>query len=146
MNFTLERTNALAVFPTKGSAQSVGLDLSCVEPIFLNAGEYKSYDIGFKLVCMPEGCYGRIAPRSGLATKGIDVLAGVIDPDYRGPIMVLLHNIDRVKSVSLPQGSRIAQIIFEKASTDVNVSVKDEDSPVVQTEIRGPRGFGSSGE
>jgi dUTP pyrophosphatase len=40
---------------------------------------------------LPEGCYGRIAPRSGLALNmSVDVLAGVIDADYRGPIKVLL--------------------------------------------------------
>ena len=43
---------------------------------------------------IPEGCYGRIAPRSGLAAKKfIDVGAGVIDSDYRGEVMVLLFNL-----------------------------------------------------
>jgi len=42
---------------------------------------------------MPEGCYGRIAPRSGLALRhSIDVAAGVIDPDYRGEVAALLCN------------------------------------------------------
>ena len=45
------------------------------------------------VVAMPAGTYGRIAPRSGLALKnGIDVGAGVIDPDYRGNVGILLFN------------------------------------------------------
>ena len=44
-------------------------------------------------VALPDGCYGRIAPRSGLAyKKGIDVGAGVVDQDYRGNVGVILFN------------------------------------------------------
>ena len=44
-------------------------------------------------IAVPEGCYGRVAPRSGLATKHfIDTGAGVIDADYRGPVGVVLFN------------------------------------------------------
>lgn len=44
-------------------------------------------------IAVPEGCYGRIAPRSGLASKHfLDTGAGVIDADYRGPVGVLMFN------------------------------------------------------
>jgi dUTP pyrophosphatase len=64
---------------------------------------------------IPEGFYGRIAPRSGLALKhGIDVLAGVIDSSYRGEIGVVLFNTDQNQSFSIKAGDRIAQLIIER--------------------------------
>ena len=63
---------------------------------------------------MPEGLYGRIAPRSGLAlTKGLSMGAGVIDSNYRGEIGVLLFNQGK-KDVVIKTGDIIAQIMFEK--------------------------------
>lgn len=63
---------------------------------------------------IPEGNYGRIAPRSGLAAKNsIDVGAGVIDSDYRGEVKVLLFNFAD-EDFAFNQGDRIAQMIIEK--------------------------------
>lgn len=53
-------------------------------------------------VAVPEGTYGRVAPRSGLASKHfIDVGAGVIDADYRGEVKVLLFNFSEVDFTSM---------------------------------------------
>ena len=58
---------------------------------------------------IPNGYYGRIAPRSGLSYKdGIDVLAGVIDSDYRGNIKIILLNTDKEKIFTYHIGDRIA--------------------------------------
>ena len=63
---------------------------------------------------IPEGNYGRIAPRSGLAAKFcIDVGAGVIDSDYRGEVKVLLFNYSDV-AFDFKEGDRVAQMIIEK--------------------------------
>lgn len=91
-------------------------------------------------VAIPEGYYGRVAPRSGLATqKGLDVLAGVIDADYRGEIRCLLYNTgDEV--IHLPAQSKICQLIIEKITTPEAVwadEISDTD--------RGSGGFGSTG-
>jgi len=68
-------------------------------------------------VAIPEGCYGRLAPRSGLATKkGLDVLAGVIDADYRGEIGCLLLNAGE-EAIELPAHSKICQLIVEQIIT-----------------------------
>lgn len=57
---------------------------------------------------------GRIAPRSGLAAKhGIDVGAGVIDADYRGPLKVLLFNFGE-QDFLIKEGERIAQLVLER--------------------------------
>ena len=63
---------------------------------------------------MPPGCYGRVAPRSGLAIKKfIDVGAGVIDSDYRGELGVVLFNFSS-EDFCINMGDRIAQLVFEK--------------------------------
>lgn len=77
---------------------------------------------------------------SGLAVKdGIDVGAGVIDPDYRGAVGVVLFNHSDTEFY-VKKGDRIAQLILEKASTPDVIEIKDLD----QTQ-RGEGGFGSSG-
>ena len=65
-------------------------------------------------VKIPEGNYGRIAPRSGLAWKNfIDIGAGVIDEDYRGEVKVLLFNLGG-EDFTVKFGDRVAQFIIEK--------------------------------
>ena len=86
------------------------------------------------------GYYGRIAPRSGLAYKnGIDVLAGVIDSDYRGDIGVILYNTDKGIDFIVKKGDRIAQIIFEVCYS-VNFNERYLDNTV-----REDGGFGWTG-
>jgi dUTP pyrophosphatase len=91
-------------------------------------------------VAIPEGCYGRVAPRSGLAVKlGLDVLAGVIDADYRGEILCSLYNTSGLR-ISLPAGSKICQLIIEKIVTPTAVW-----SDQLSATARGSGGFGSTG-
>lgn len=83
---------------------------------------------------------GSVAPRSGLAWKhSIDVGAGVIDADYRGPVGVILFNHSDV-DFEVKAGDRIAQLIIEKIMTPDVMEVEDLDSTV-----RGEGGFGSTG-
>ena len=91
-------------------------------------------------VKVPEGTYGRIAPRSGLAVKhGIQVGAGVIDSDYTGELKVVLFNHNN-KKYNIKPGFRIAQLILEQCVTPEVVEVDDLD-----TTDRGNNGFGSTG-
>jgi dUTP pyrophosphatase len=84
--------------------------------------------------------YGRIAPRSGLASAhGISVLAGVIDADYRGEIGVMLHNTGEFP-VTISHGQRIAQLILEVC---LNLPIVEVDS--LDETARGAHGFGSTG-
>ena len=68
----------------------------------------------------PPGTYIKVAPRSGLAIKDIDVVAGVIDPDYRGEIKVVLAN-HGTGTFKIEQGARIAQLILERIVTNAEV-------------------------
>ena len=89
---------------------------------------------------IPPGFYGRVAPRSGWAAKhGIDTLAGIIDADYRGEILVLLINLSH-EPFSARSGERIAQLIIERAAMCSYVWAE----ALGETE-RGAGGFGSTG-
>ena len=91
-------------------------------------------------VALPEGCYGRIAPRSGLAYKHfIDVGAGVIDRDYRGNVGILLFNFGKKKFV-IKRGDRVAHIIPERIYDPQLQEVEN-----LENTKRGQKGFGSTG-
>lgn len=91
-------------------------------------------------VMIPDGCYGRVAPRSGLAVKNfIDVGAGVIDSDYRGNVGVVLFNFSEDDFI-VKKGDRIAQLICEK----IEYPELKEETDLESTE-RGAAGFGSTG-
>ena len=91
-------------------------------------------------VAIPQNTYARIAPRSGLALKNfIDVGAGVVDYDYRGPVGVVLFNHGDV-DFEIKRGDRIAQLILERISMADIVEVTE----LAETE-RGAGGFGSTG-
>ena len=82
-----------------------------------------------------------IAPRSGLAYKNfIDIGAGVIDGDYRGPVGVVMFNHDK-QDFKVTKGMRVAQLILERYVHDAEIKCVDELSDTV----RGDGGFGSTG-
>ena len=89
---------------------------------------------------LPPGCYGRIAPRSGLAIKKfIDAGAGVIDSDYRGELGVILFNFGE-EDFTVNMGDRIAQLIFEKIKTPTIKETND-----LEGTGRGEGSYGSIG-
>ena len=91
------------------------------------------------MLAIPRGAYGRIAPHSGLALKGIDIAAGVIDSDYRGEVKVLLVNHSDMQ-FKIKMGDRIAQLIIEKISLDR----LNEENNLGETK-QGDQGFRSTG-
>jgi dUTP pyrophosphatase len=127
-----------AQLPTRGSLHAAGLDLYSVEAVTLAAGERTALRTGLA-GAIPTGFYGRVAPRSGLAVKhGVDVLAGVIDSDYRGEILCVLINHGQAP-VHMESGLRIAQLIVEAIITPEPAWASELD----ETE-RGAGGFGST--
>jgi dUTP pyrophosphatase len=128
-----------ATVPKRGTPYAAGYDLSSAEYNEVPARGRKLIKTDIA-VAIPSGTYARVAPRSGLAFKhGIDVMAGVIDEDYRGAVGVILYNTsDEPFQVSI--GDRIAQLILEKIETPlVNVVEELDDTD------RGEGGFGSTG-
>src|SRR5256885_5182664 len=105
-SLSFKRLDPKALLPKRASPSAAGLDLYSIEAITLQPKERRLTQTGLA-VAIPEGYYGRLAPRSGLATqKGIDVLAGVIDADYRGEIGCLLYNAGE-GTIDLPVQARI---------------------------------------
>ena len=91
-------------------------------------------------IAVPEGTYGRVAPRSGLASKSfIDTGAGVIDADYRGEVKVLLFNFSD-QEFHVQKGDRVAQLVLERIYTPEVMEVED-----LEESVRGAGGFGSTG-
>lgn len=131
--------NERARAPARGSAGAAGYDLTSCEDVEIAAGERAIVKTGVS-VAVPAGTYGRIAPRSGLAAKfGIDVLAGVIDEDYRGELAVILLNTGSTPFL-VSANDRVAQLVMERILTPQVVEVKELD-----VTVRGDGGFGSTG-
>jgi dUTP pyrophosphatase len=135
----IKKLSDQATIPTPGSDLAAGLDLSSAQTLTIPQGGRALVATDLSVAC-PPGTYARIAPRSGLALKhGIDVGAGVIDADYRGPVGVILFNWGD-KEFEIQQGDRIAQLILEQIVIP-DIQVVDE---LCVTE-RGEGGFGSTG-
>ena len=128
-----------AVLPQRGSALAAGLDVFGIEELEILPKQRVMARTGLA-VAIPPGFYGRVAPRSGLAAKnGLDVLAGVIDSDYRGEIVCVLYNTGD-ETINLPAGSKICQLIIEQIITPEAAWATDLDETA-----RGAGGFGSTG-
>jgi dUTP pyrophosphatase len=158
-----KKTHPSAVVPTKNSNGDAAYDLYSVDRAIIGPMNRACVSVGLSIE-IPEGYYGRIAPRSGLAVKqGVDVLAGVIDSSYRGELGVVLINLNfpseilnpehlkggvhsyeslfgSRQTVDLAAGSRIAQLIIERC---YNVEWEEVDD--LSDSVRQEGGFGSSG-
>lgn len=126
--------------PVRSNPTDAGADLFSAESLMIHPGERATVSTDISLE-IPEGFYGRVAPRSGLASKhGVDVLAGVVDSSYRGEVKVVLLNTDKRNTFFVEKGDRIAQIILE---AHFNLPIVQTDSLTVSE--RGSGGFGSTG-
>jgi len=138
-NILFKKLHADAILPSRESSGACGLDVYSAENTVIEPASRKALRTGFA-VAVPHGFYGRIAPRSGLALKfGVDVMAGVIDPDYRGEVLCLLVNLG-TDAFEIRTGDRIAQLIIEKVA--ICAPEWSHELPVTE---RGAMGFGSTG-
>lgn len=134
-----KRLDARATLPTRGSELSAGLDLYSIEEMTIGPKQRHLAKTGLAVAIAP-GFYGRIAPRSGLASKhGLDVLSGVIDSDYRGEIGCLLYNTGD-ESIHLRAQTKMCQLIIERIELPTAVWTDELDDTA-----RGSGGFGSTG-
>lgn len=125
--------------PVRKHPTDAGADIHAAEEVVIESG--KRHAVSTQMaIAVPEGYYGRIAPRSGLAYKnGIDVLAGVADSSFRGEIKVILINLGE-SPFKVEVGDRVAQLVIEKIATP-----KIEVVPSLDETERGEGGFGSTG-
>jgi len=143
MTLPVRRLRPGAQLPARATAASAGMDLcACLsEPMTIPAGQTKTVPTGIA-VALPEGTAGFVYARSGLGVRhGIAPAnaVGVIDADYRGEILVGLHNHSGADYTVQP-GERIAQFVV----APVWSAVVEECAVLPDTE-RGEGGFGSTG-
>ncbi len=133
-----------AKLPTYGSAEAAGADLyACLtEPVTIASGETAFIPTGIALE-VPQGCAGLIYARSGLACKrGLAPAnkVGVVDSDYRGEILVALHNHGK-NPQTIENGERVAQFIITPVLTPVYEIAQE-----LSDTTRNQGGFGSTGK
>lgn len=144
MNVSVKMLRAGAHIPTYGSAQAAGADLyACLEaPVTIQPGQTAFIPTGIALE-VPQGCAGLVYARSGLACKrGLAPAnkVGVVDSDYRGEIIVVLHNHGAVPQ-TIENGERIAQFVITPVLTPAYTEVEE----LTETD-RASGGFGSTGK
>ena len=145
LNVKIKKLNKNAKIPTYGSQSSAGADLYAYidneEGITIEAGQTEFIHTGISIE-FPDGYVALVYARSGLACKqGLAPAnkVGVVDSDYRGEIIVALHNHSSIPR-KIKNGERIAQMVFTPYYT-ADFTLTDELS---NTE-RGTGGFGSTG-
>jgi dUTP pyrophosphatase len=139
MALLIKKLVAHAVAPMRATEGSAGYDLSSAVDAVIPPNGRLAVSTGIA-IGLPEGTYGRIGARSGLAFKyGIDVFAGIVDRDYRGEVKCILYNSGD-QHFFIKRGDRIAQLILEVIKTpDVAIVLEIDDT------VRGTGGFGSTG-
>lgn len=140
----VKKLRSNAILPTYGSAEAAGADLyACIDDtLTIEAGKTMFIPTGIALE-VPQGCAGLIYARSSMGAKrGLAPAnkVGVIDSDYRGEVMVALHNHSKTTQQVAP-GERIAQLLITPVLTP-----KYEEVPELSDTARGAGGFGSTGK
>lgn len=143
MKVKIKKLSESALLPTRGSSSAAGYDLYAdVEREKIAPGQTVKIPVGVAME-IPEGYFGGIFARSGLSTKeGLRPAncVGVIDSDYRGPILVPLHNdSDTVREVV--KGEKIAQMVILPY-----LAIEFEEVEQLEETQRGEGGFGSTGK
>ena len=143
MNVKIKKLNPNAVIPTYGSPYAAGADLyACIDTAeAIKPGETKLIKTGLSIE-LPVGYAAFIYARSGLASKrGIAPAnkVGVVDCDYRGEIMVALHNHSLTEQTVEPK-ERIAQMVIAPY-----ITAEFEEVDTLSDTERGSGGFGSTG-
>lgn len=143
MEIKIKKLNEFAQIPTHGSAVAAGYDLYAATNYDIEIQPFATEKVGTGIaVEIPEGYFGGIYARSGLATKQSLRPAncvGVIDSDYRGEVIVALHN-DTMYPRKIEAGTRIAQLIVQPFVPIDFIEVNE-----LSDTDRGNKGFGSTG-
>ena len=141
MKVNVKKLSENAKLPAYGSEYAAGADLYAAEPVCIAPGETAFVHTGIA-VELPAGTVGLVYARSGLACKQDLAPAnkvGVIDCDYRGEVMVALHNHGR-EMRSVERGDRIAQLVIAPYYTAQFTEAEE-----LSETVRGAGGFGSTG-
>lgn len=151
----VKRCHPAAKLPQQNPGD-VGFDISCVEKVVLAPKTMTKVRTGLCIAETPEPLvvdnkiiatpFAKIEGRSGLASRGIFPVGGIVDPSYRGEIQVVLFNSNDTAEEFEP-GSRVAQLViyYVLANVSPHSVVKFVETDTVEQTQRGDGGFGSSG-
>ena len=134
----VKRLTKTAQIPTRAYEKAAGLDLYADGHFLVVPGHVTKVKTGIAIE-LPATTVGQVWPRSGLAGRGVSVLAGIIDEDFRGEVCVMLAS--HCGTVEIKPGDRVAQLLIEPT-----IKVEPTEVPELADTDRGDRGFGSSGE
>lgn len=145
MEIKIKKLKETAILPSRGSASAAGYDLyACLDSDSVEIAPHTTVKIGTGLsLAVPEGYFGAIFARSGLAAKeGLRPAncVGVADSDYRGEYIVALHNDGEIAR-TVKNGDRIAQLVIMPY-----LSVEFSEVEELDETQRGAGGFGSTGK
>lgn len=134
----VKKLDPAAILPRKDNPTDAGIDIYTTESYTLKPGEAHLFSTGIAAE-FPKGYVALLWDRSGLGSKGIHRLAGVIDSGYRGEWKVVLLNTTR-KPYAIQKGDKIVQCIVQKFE-----ATKIKEIKTLKESKRGKKGFGSSG-
>ena len=135
----IKKLDKEATIPCLGSKDSAGMDLFTLESVDIPPGARALLHTGIAM-SIPLGMVGLIWPRSKLAAKkGVATLAGVIDADYRGEVMISLLNTSDAL-LELRQGDKVAQMILQQHYSWIPLEIVDD----LEETSRGTSGINSS--
>lgn len=143
-----KKINESAIVPSPGRPGDIGFDITSAERVTIGAGFTRRISTGLVLANMSTTVNGnriflKVEGRSGMSTKGVFPVGGIIDPTYRGEIAIVLTNASN-QPFEIKSGDRIAQLVVYQVATAENIVFR-EATEVTQT-VRGDQGFGSSGK
>lgn len=138
IKFKVQKLARNAKLPMKENSADAGIDIFTNESYTLKPGEVHMFTTGIS-VEFPKGYVALLWDRSGLGSKGIHRLAGVIDSGYRGEWKVVLLNTTK-KPFAIAAGDKIIQCVIQKYEP-----VKISEAKKLSSSKRGKKGFGSSG-
>lgn len=143
-----KKMDSRAEMPTRGSREAAGYDMAVVldeapempfdDYEMLAPFETRKFRSGIAIE-LPPGYYARIEGRSHLVSKGLNVIHGIIDSDYRGEIKIVIQNASSHWE-KIHDGEKLAQIIVQKHET-----IEWEEAETLAESERGTGGFGSTG-
>jgi len=129
-----------ARLPTRATPGASGLDLyACLEAGLELGPDVTLIPTGIA-VEVPQGYEVQVRPRSGLARRGVSVVLGTVDSDYRGEVFVNMHTIGTLQSYRIQDGDRIAQLVVARVELLPAVEVEE-----LSDSQRGDGGYGSTG-
>jgi dUTP pyrophosphatase len=138
ISFRVKKLSPDATLPTRSHASDAGIDVYTNESYILAPGERHAFTTGIA-VEFPEGVVALLWDRSGLGSKGIHRLAGVIDAGYRGEWKVVLLNTT-AESFEVKKGDKIIQCLLQRFEP-----AEIQEAAELSNTQRGAKGFGSTG-